>query len=296
MEGTGARLAFAEAADAVLPAASQTGAQVAHHADGHHADGSRRPPATAAGERLYAIGDIHGCYDLWLDLLARIEDHARALPPGPRPRLILLGDLVDRGPASRQVLHLAYEAQRQNGDITVLLGNHELMMLDAVSGRRGAMELWLRSGGRDTLRSLGIIPPSGPFSSKALVAHIRETMPAEWLEWLQTLPLSVRSGDYFFCHAGVRPGIAIKRQIRRDLLWIREEFVRDAGDHGLVIVHGHSIARRAEVRHNRIGIDTGAYHSGELSALYLEGTSRALLSTRLAQPMPLPQTVGSFLA
>jgi serine/threonine protein phosphatase 1 len=287
MEGTGARPAFAEAAEVALPGISEAGSL---------SESGRRPPSTAAGERLYAIGDIHGCYDLWLDLLARIEDHARALPPGPRPRLILLGDMIDRGPASRQVLNLAYEAQRQNGDITVLPGNHELMMLDAVSGRRGTMDLWLRSGGRDTLRSFGIDPPEGPFYSKELVAALRAALPAEWLDWLQHLPLSVRSGDYFFCHAGVRPGVAIKRQVQRDLLWIRDEFVRDAGDHGLVIVHGHSRCRRVEVRHNRIGIDTGAYASGELSALYLEGSNRALLSTRIAQPVPLPQTLGSFLS
>jgi serine/threonine protein phosphatase 1 len=254
-----------------------------------------RVPSTAPDDRIYAIGDIHGCYDLWLALLTKIEDHARSLPPGPRPQLILMGDMIDRGPASAKVLKLAYEAQRQNSDLLVLLGNHEMMMLDAVDGRRGAMAAWLRFGGRETLGSLGIDPPEGDFTSKEYATALRAAIPAEWLSWLRRLPLSMRSGDYYFCHAGIRPGLALKRQSPTDLLWIREEFVDDAGEHGLVVVHGHSISRTVEIRHNRIGIDTGAYASGELSAVYLEGTRRELISTTLSDPIALPQTLGCFI-
>lgn len=254
-------------------------------------DDQRRLPSTAAGERLYVIGDIHGCYELWLDLLDRIENHARALPEGPAPQLILLGDMIDRGPGSKKVLRVAYETQRLNTDLIVLLGNHELMMLDALARRKGALDGWLRAGGQETLRSFGIEPP---FNSKEVVTALREAIPAEWVDWLRQLPLSIRSGDYFFCHAGVRPGVAIKRQLPRDLLWIRDDFVNDAGEHGVVVVHGHSVCRSVEVRHNRIGVDTGAYTSGELSAVYLEGTRRELISTRIDQPTALPAALGLF--
>lgn len=249
----------------------------------------RRLPSTAEGDRIYVIGDIHGCYDLWLDLLDRIEQHARLLPDGPSPQLILLGDLIDRGPGSRKVLRVAYETQRQNNDLVVLLGNHELMMLDALAGRKNALDGWLRFGGQETLHSFGI---EAPFNNKDAIAALREAIPSEWVDWLRQLPLSMRSGDYFFCHAGVRPGVALKRQNPRDLLWIRDDFVNDAGDHGVVVVHGHSVSRSVEVRHNRIGVDTGAYESGELSAVYLEGTRRELISTRLDKPTPLPAALG----
>jgi serine/threonine protein phosphatase 1 len=254
-----------------------------------------RAPSTAPDDRIYVIGDIHGCYDQWLDLLAKIERHSRSLPDWPRPKLVLLGDMIDRGPASAKVLRLAYEAQRQNEDLIVLLGNHEQMMLDALAGRRGAMEAWLRWGGKETLRSLGIEPGDEKRPGREYATALRAAMPGEWLDWLCELPLSMRSGDYFFCHAGIRPGIAIRRQVPRDLLWIRDEFVDDAGDHGLIVVHGHSICENVEVRYNRIGIDTGAYKTGELSALYLEGKQRALISTRFDDPMPLPQTFGHFI-
>ena len=254
-------------------------------------DDPRRLPSTAPGERIYAIGDIHGCYDLWLDLLDRIEQHARALPDGPNPRLILLGDMIDRGPGSRKVLRVAYETQRQHGDLVVLLGNHEMMMLDAIAGRKGALDAWLRFGGQETLRSFGIEPP---FKHREVAAALRAAIPAEWADWLRQLPFSTRSGDYFFCHAGVRPGVAIKRQAPKDLLWIRDDFVDDAGEHGVVVVHGHSVSRSVEVRHNRIGVDTGAYESGELSAVYLEGTRRELISTRIDDPVTLPPALGSF--
>jgi serine/threonine protein phosphatase 1 len=275
-----ARLAFA-------PAPENGRSPRSRRIGGQH----RRLPATDPGDRIYAVGDIHGCYHLWLDLLDRIEAHARSLPEGPRTRLVLLGDLVDRGPDSAKVLHLAYEAQRQNPDLTVLLGNHETMLLDALSGRRGALGIWLRSGGEETLQSFGIEPP---FQNRDVMAALHGAMPAAWIEWLQQLPLSTRSGDYFFCHAGVRPGVALRRQAPKDLLWIRRDFVNDAGEHGAVVVHGHSICRTVEVRHNRIGIDTGAYTSGELSAVYLEGTRRELISTRLNDPAPLPPALASF--
>jgi serine/threonine protein phosphatase 1 len=250
----------------------------------------RRLPATEAGHRLYAIGDIHGCYDLLIELLGKIEQHASGLPEGPSPRIVLLGDLIDRGPDSPRVLRFVHALQERTADLTVLMGNHEAMMIDAVAGRPGALKAWMRLGGETTLRGLGIDPPQGNYLAREYATALRSAIPSDQLEWLAGLPTTFRSGDYLFCHAGVRPGVALKRQTRHDLLWIRSDFLSDAGDHGAVVVHGHSVVRAVEVRHNRIGIDTGAYHSGTLSALYLEGDRREIISTGEIEARPLPRT------
>ena len=130
-----------------------------------------------------------------------------------------------------------------------------------------------------TLASYGIPLPAEPYDEEAVAVALRAAVPRPIRHWLAGLPLTARSGDYFFCHAGVRPGVPLKRQSAQDLLWIRREFLSDDSDHGAVVVHGHSIASDVEWRDNRIGIDTGAYRTGRLTALYLEGTEREIIAT-----------------
>jgi serine/threonine protein phosphatase 1 len=236
-------------------------------------------PATAPGERIYAIGDIHGRHDLLVELLERIGDHGRSLETKAKTHLILLGDMVDRGPDSAKVLRLVRKIQAQHESMVVLRGNHEELMLGALDGRPGMLRGWMRTGGRATLRSFGLEPPPSGDDPTEFLQLANATIPQELLQWMRNLPLSARSGSYFFCHAGIRPGVPIARQKRTDLLWIREDFLTDDRDHGAIIVHGHSEAATLDEQVNRIGVDTGAYRTGVLTALYLEGEERGYIST-----------------
>ena len=241
-------------------------------------------PSTEEGDRIYAIGDVHGRLDLLAELLNRIEAHSDSLPTPRNLHIIQLGDLIDRGAHSAEVLRFAYEAQQKTDRFVVLQGNHEYLLLRALSGERGMLRAWMRTGGRQTLESFGIVPPERGADEEAAIAQIKRAIPAYLLSWIENLPLTAQSGDYFFCHAGIRPGVALKRQSRDDLLWIRDQFLEDTTPHPAVIVHGHTVTEEVELRPNRIGIDTGAYESGVLSALYLEGTEREIIATTSATP------------
>lgn len=236
-------------------------------------------PSVESGDRVYAIGDIHGRFDLLQCILEKIGEHSAALPPAKSLHLVFLGDIIDRGPDSAKVLELLYSLERKSNRVIVLLGNHEEAMLQALKGDLNAFRSWLAFGGEETLRSFDVAPRANGEDLRDYLARARSAVPAHWTSWLARLPLSVRSGDYLFVHAGVRPGTALHRQAREDLLWIRADFLDDLRDHGAVIVHGHSIEPEVAIRENRIGIDTGAYRTGILTALYLEGDRQEILST-----------------
>jgi serine/threonine protein phosphatase 1 len=236
---------------------------------------------TSAGERVYAIGDIHGRYDLLLTLLGKIQIHHASLPKPKNLRLIILGDFIDRGPESANIIHLLQNATIETDMLTVLLGNHEDLMLNSLAGDGEAQTAWLRYGGDATLSSFGIDPTEmlrlGP---RAAAAAMRKVIAQPVIDWLRTRPVMTRSGDYIFCHAGLRPGVPVAEQAREDLLWIGADFLESSERfENSVVVHGHSTFTTVEQRTNRIGIDTGAYRTGVLTALYLEGTERATFST-----------------
>lgn len=243
-------------------------------------------PSTDSGERIYAIGDIHGRYDLLRLLLDKIEAHSSALPPTHSLYVIFVGDLVDRGPQSAEVLAMLYDLNTKTDHVIVLLGNHEEAMLKALDGDMDALRGWLAVGGKDTLNSFGIAPQRADEASRDYLQRARAAIPREWIAWLRKLPLSVQSGDYYFVHAGVRPGVSLQRQTRNDMLWIREDFLEDPRNHGAVIVHGHSVTRNTEIRSNRICIDTGAYRTGLLSAIYLEGEKQEVIVSTVADGAP----------
>jgi serine/threonine protein phosphatase 1 len=236
-------------------------------------------PRTNPQERIYAIGDIHGCYDRLVELLDRIADDNARRDAERQPQIVFLGDMVDRGHQSAEVIDMVFRLVRDNSNVFALRGNHEQVLCDIAGGATAQIDSWLRMGGRRTLRSYGIDPDWAGNNHGDLAAALTRAIPTEQMRWLNKLPLSARSGDYFFCHAGVRPGVSLARQRREDLLWIRDEFLDSTIDHGAVIVHGHAIVRNVSIERNRIAVDTGAYRSGRLSAVMLEHDRTATLTT-----------------
>jgi serine/threonine protein phosphatase 1 len=230
------------------------------------------------GRRVYAIGDVHGRSDLFEQLLAMIETDHRGRAAADAD-LVLLGDLVDRGPDSRGVVERAMTTPAWARQ-TTLMGNHEEIMLQVLDGARDQLSLWLKVGGRETLASWGVdlsLIEDGTISEILDAAHA--AIPASVVRWLMGLRQSLSIGDYFFVHAGVRPGVPLDRQDKGDSFWIREEFLASSRHHGAMIVHGHSIATEVDWLPNRIGIDTGAYATGRLTALCLERDEQWFLQT-----------------
>ena len=238
-----------------------------------------KPPSTAPGERVYAVGDLHGRLDLLQGLLTQLELDAQGREPASTT-LLFLGDVIDRGDQSRQLVELIRRSQADGEGVLLLCGNHEELLLASADGEAMAQRVWLGNGGDATLRSFGIAPELFAASSTDERARmIHRHVGQEVLGWLRSLPLSYRTGDYYFCHAGVRPGVPLEAQQREDLLWIRDEFLGSRVWHGAMIVHGHSEADAVEEVHNRINIDTGAYRTDILTAIGLEGRRRWFIST-----------------
>lgn len=238
--------------------------------------------AKVDGQLVYAIGDVHGCYLLLRELLARIAADAEATAEGRRPIIILLGDLIDRGPHSAQVVEsVAWLLRFHPFEVRLLMGNHERAMLTFIEQPENAAE-WLSFGGDATLLSYGVEPPPPGAPVATLIAArdaLLQRMPATHLHCLQQALPMLELGDYAFVHAGIRPGKAITEQEEADTLWIGAEFTASTERFGKIIVHGHSITDDADLAGNRIGIDTGAYRSGLLTALRIEDGGMQLLQT-----------------
>ena len=221
---------------------------------GRRAGAPRVPaPSVPDGTRVYAIGDIHGRLDLLARLSERIVIDSGDFT-GERKVVVYLGDYVDRGPCSRGVIDLLVDEPLGGFESVHLKGNHEKFLLDFLDDA-SVWPFWLHNGADATLSSYGVTPTAGP---EGLQAEFRASIPARHLEFLRALSLSHAEGDYFFVHAGVRPGVALEDQDEADMIWIRDPFLFSDADHGKIVVHGHSIARQPEIEANRIGIEPGA--------------------------------------
>lgn len=234
------------------------------------------------GHRIYAIGDVHGCFDLLAELFKRIEEDSKKRQAA-KTKIIILGDFIDRGPKSAEVCDLLYSLRDYEG-VICLKGNHEEAMLESLGGDLRALRFWLEFGGCATLESWGldsilIRRASLGENQHELIAAMHDVIPAGMIEWLSKLPLTHRDGDYFFVHAGIRPGVSLNAQKAEDLLWIREPFLSSLRRHEAVIVHGHSETTLATFSSNRIGIDTAAYRTGCLTALGLESDQQWKIET-----------------
>ncbi|WP_374305519.1 metallophosphoesterase family protein [Methylocella sp.] len=233
-------------------------------------------PTLPPGVRIYATGDVHGRDDLLEPLLERIdEDIARH--PVERPISVFLGDYIDRGPKSAEVVSRLIERCAQ-GRTICLRGNHELYVPEFLRNPP-ILRSWGQYGGLSTLLSYGLSPSLSPApeEEEELAAELDHVLPDSHRRFYETLPLSFSCGDYFFVHAGVRPGAALARQRDEDLLWIRDDFLTCEEPFEKIIVHGHTPVMEPDVRRNRINVDTGAYATGRLTCLRLEGRDVAFL-------------------
>jgi serine/threonine protein phosphatase 1 len=242
-----------------------------------------KAPSTPRGYRAYAVGDIHGRLDLLDRLLAAIEQDLERRP-ARKALLVFLGDLIDRGPDSRGVVERLRTYRHEGLRPYFLAGNHEEVLLRLLSGERGILDSWLKYGGAECLQSYGRDPATlAGQNERTAIAMVKDAIPGDHVRFIGSFADTLRLGDYLFVHAGIRPGLDLSLQNQSDLRWIRSQFLDHEDDHGFVVVHGHTISDGVDERPNRIGIDTGAYRTGTLTALAMEGEERWTLDTAVSQ-------------
>jgi serine/threonine protein phosphatase 1 len=228
------------------------------------------------GTLVYCVGDIHGRDDLLRDMAERVGADLKTRP-FDHAVTVFLGDYIDRGPGSKRVLERLASGEWPTS-IIALAGNHEDFLKEFLDDAR-VLDFWRSQGGLATLHSyeVDVRPAMAGRDFEKVRADFTTCFPKHHRDFLEALRISVSIGDYFFCHAGVRPGVALDRQNRDDLLNIREPFLTSEAEHGKLIVHGHTPTVAPEIRPNRIGIDTAAYATGRLTCLILEGDEQRFL-------------------
>jgi serine/threonine protein phosphatase 1 len=229
----------------------------------------RHRPRLPEGIRIYAIGDVHGRADLLDRVFTRIDAHIAAHPV-VRPVQVLIGDYIDRGPNSREVLDQLIRRAETN-EMVLLKGNHETFVSEFL--RNPAMlQSWSKMGGLETLMSYGLTPPlnADGLTQKQLAIALQAALPKSHVVLLASLQSSFSCGEFFFVHAGVRPRVPLEQQREEDMLWIRDDFLLHEEQFGKIVVHGHTPVHEVDIRPNRINIDTGAYATGRLSCLVLQ--------------------------
>jgi serine/threonine protein phosphatase 1 len=226
-------------------------------------------PKLPDGLRIYAVSDIHGRADLLQDVFAAIDYHLAHAGPA-RALHVFLGDYIDRGPASRETIDLLIDRSRRHQSV-FLKGNHEAFMFEVLQDA-GRLDAWKQYGGLQTLMSYGLVPSIKPDRDEQseLVYALRQSLPDNHRRFFANLRPSFVCGDFFFAHAGVRPGVPLRQQREEDLLWIRDEFLQCEDDFGKYVVHGHTPVSKPEIRPNRINIDTGAFATGILTLLTIQ--------------------------
>lgn len=250
------------------------------------------PPRLPQGVRVYAIGDIHGRADLLARMHAMIEADRRADPSDRQDFLVYLGDYVDRGFESRRVLDLLLDEPPEDATRVLLIGNHDLWFREFLKDPTLGVD-WVKHGGDATLLSYGArldLTLDEAQRFRAAQAQALERVPERHVELLHDLELAFSLGDYFFVHAGIRPGVPLEQQTSEDMLWIREPFLGHAGELTKVVVHGHTVEAEPVTRRHRVGIDTGACYTGRLTCLVLEGEQRRFLTTEAVAPAPARST------
>ena len=247
-----------------------------------------------AGKRVYAVGDVHGRRDLLETLLGHIFSHAASMPPAQKT-LIFMGDYVDRGPDSKGVIDCLLGLNLIDWKLIFLRGNHDQAVLDFLEDAN-YYRSWRSFGAPETLLSYGVTPPRFERETDFEKARkaFSQLFPKSHLEFLKSLPHSHIEDDYMFAHAGIRPGIPVNEQIPEDLMWIRGNFLSYRGPLPKTVVHGHTPTDEPIRHYNRIGIDTGAYATGRLTAAVLDGQSCTFLQTNgRRSTKPVQQAAGT---
>ncbi len=237
----------------------------------HRAGARSKPPAGPAGKRCYVIGDVHGRFDLLQRIVARIEADLKTREP-KETSIVFLGDLIDRGPSSSDVVEYALSLSLDGVEAHYIMGNHEEMLVHGLRREPDVLAKWLSLGGVATAASYGVSPQqlSGRSPSE-LRATLFAAIPARHIDFLAAGLDYVSFGDFLLVHAGVRPGVPLEKQKPKDLRWIRSAFLNSEADYGAYIVHGHTVEREARRKANRLGLDTGAHASGVLTGARIEG-------------------------
>jgi serine/threonine protein phosphatase 1 len=244
-----------------------------------HSDEGVTAPSIGPDRRVYAIGDIHGRADLFACLLGMVADDDAARDRLPL-HIILLGDLVDRGPRSAQVVADAMALSQAGGHVRFIKGNHEEVFVMAARGDPRAARFFCRIGGVETLASYGLDEADcAAMEDDAIARWMLAHIPRAHVDFIDGFEDMIEMGDYLFVHAGIRPRVPLDAQDPNDLRWIRGEFLDWDMPLGKMVVHGHSITEAVDERSNRIGIDTGAYYSNRLTAIGLQADKRWFLST-----------------
>jgi serine/threonine protein phosphatase 1 len=235
-------------------------------------EGYRVAASLPDGVRIYAIGDIHGRSDLLSRLLHCIVADCRQRPV-KRAITVFVGDYIDRGPCSRDVIDLLLR-WRENNDTVFLRGNHETFLPRFLADSE-TLEDWRQCGGLETLLSYGLQPTINPDRDEQarLAEQLADSLPKGHLDFLESLHPFFSCGDFFFVHAGIRPGVPIDKQSEEDMLWIREEFLAYEQPFEQFVVHGHTPVQQTDLRSNRVNIDTGAFATGLLTCIVIEGCS-----------------------
>lgn len=230
-------------------------------------------------EIAYAIGDVHGCYDKLIELLGLIEADCTKFPD-MKKKIIFLGDLIDRGPKSAEIIEFLSTYNPEFADVVFLMGNHEEVFLKVLEGSQRSLAAWFEFGGRECVRSYGMINLSRIHSDpENLLAEIQIRVPEEHHKFISRFENYHITGKYLCVHAGIRPKIPLKKQTSKDMRWIREKFLSYEKPHPYVVVHGHTVSAEPEILSNRIGIDTGAHKNGPLTAVRLSGDYISILQT-----------------
>lgn len=247
---------------------------------------TQKAPPSTGGRLVYAVGDVHGRHDLLQGLVRQIARDAEAQNPSQQPLLVFLGDYVDRGPHSRQVVDTILALHEAPAfEVRALKGNHEEALLRFLE-EPAFGTTWAEHGGSATLASYGVQPPATRTDVDAWTRASEDfaaRLPGEHLDFYRGLDLVLEVGDYAFVHAGVRPGVPLAQQSERDLLWIRGEFLQAPGPFDKVIVHGHTPMEEPQLTGHRVGLDTGAYATGVLTAARLDDKGPAIIQARVGR-------------
>lgn len=244
---------------------------------------SKKPlanPRVPEATRVYAVGDIHGRLDLARKMHDLIRADAESLE-GLRKVVVYLGDYIDRGTESREVVDFLIDEPLLGFENVYLRGNHEDSLLKFLKDT-SIGPAWMFYGGDATLYSYGVSLPGAIRDQRALdqiQAYLKRNLSERHLDFFNSLQYYHVEGDYYFVHAGVAPGLPLDEQDQQDMMWIREEFLGSTHNFGKVIVHGHTISPVPDIRANRIGIDTGAFSTGVLTCLVLQDDVREFLRT-----------------